>query len=101
MHKGEFVIDKETTAALGLRGKSMQAGKSLLETNQFTLQAADFKQAVKGDNSELVEEMRLTRKAIAQQEAQRIDVFKLYGDVMEVVETKTKGRKITRNRRRF
>ena len=101
VHKGEFVIDKETTAALGLRGKSMQEGKSLLETNQFTLQAADFKQAVKGDNSELVEEMRLTRKAIAQQEAQRIDVFKLYGDVMEVVETKTKGRKITRNRRRF
>ena len=101
VHKGEFVIDKETTAALGLRGKSMAEGRSLLETNQFTLQAADFKKTVKADNSELVEEMRLTRKAIAQQEAQRIDVFKLYGDVMEVVETKTKGRKITRNRRRF
>ena len=101
VHKGEFVIDKETTAALGLRGKSMAEGKSLLETNQFTLQAADFKKSVKADNSELVEEMRLTRKAIAQQEAQRIDVFKLYGDVMQVVETKTKGRKITRNKRRF
>ena len=101
VHKGEFVIDKETTEALGLRGKTMTEGKSILTTNQFSLQADAFKQAVTPDNSKLIEEMQLTRKAIEQQARQEVDVFKVYGNVMEVVETKTKGRKRTRTRRRF
>jgi hypothetical protein len=102
VHKGEFVVDAETTKAIGLTGKSMDEGRSILAKNQFAHQKTDFNNQVQqSSDAGLLEEMRKTRRAIENQEQSKFDVYKLYDNVLEVVETKTKGRKTVRSRKRI
>ena len=60
VHKGEFVIDKETTAALGLQGKSMNDFNSgfLADISKRYAIAAELKNGTKSTQNELIKEVK-------------------------------------------
>lgn len=114
VHKGEFVIDKETTSKLGLGGETMSGfkqrfasnewkDKSILEKNHFTQQRSDFGKDVPIINfntSKLEGKVTELLNFHKSQPTQRVDVHKIADDILEFVETTQKGNFKTVNRRR-
>lgn len=125
VHKGEFVIDKETTAKLGLRGENMAGFKSRFMENAniwnarrnkgvvgaetIKMQRADFTNKapkIKFDTKGLEQEIRELKEWQMSQEIQKVDVAKLVDDTLEFTETiYKKGKQITNryriNKKRF
>ena len=118
VHKGEFVIDKETTAALGLQGQTMlgfkdrflnaggwmMRGKSDLERNNFTEQRANFTAAVPSvnfDTSTLENEVRELKEWQMSNPQQKVDINKMADGILEFVEEVTEGNVTKINRRRI
>jgi hypothetical protein len=97
VHKGEFVIDKETTGALGLRGADMGDFKSMIAMNGLSKSDA---RVITSDNTQVVSELRNLNETIKSKPVQQIDIDKL-GNIIETVDNgrikqitklKTRGR---------
>jgi hypothetical protein len=97
VHKGEFVIDKETTGALGLRGADMGDFKSMIAMNGLSKSDA---RVITSDNTQVVSELRNLNETIKSKPVQQIDIDKL-GNIIEIVDNgrikqitklKTRGR---------
>lgn len=114
VHKGEFVIDKETTQELGLKGSSMldfknkiyesnsdnYILKSGLEKNLFTEQRKNFSKTVevqKVDFSSLENEVRALKEWQMKQPSQVVDVRMISDGVLQFVEDIIVKGKTTRN----
>lgn len=107
VHKGEFVVDKETTSKMGLRGANMKKFKerffnrgeeywnplrSGLEHDFIPQQRREFAKAVKVekvDFSSLESEVREMKEWQMKQPQQKVDVARLVGDILEFVEETT------------
>lgn len=118
VHKGEFVIDKETTSKLGLRGENMSGFKKRfiergiwskrkenvgLSTETLSSQRQEFVRQVptpKLDTSSLEQEIRELKDWQMSQETQKVDVRKLVDGTLEFVETVIKKGKETTYRHR-
>lgn len=104
VHKGEFVIDKDWTQKLGLRGESMQGFKQKflngwistpaentgLNAKTLTKQKREFMKEVKApvlDVSGLEREIRELKDWQMRQEVQKVDVKRIANNVLEFVET--------------
>lgn len=119
VHKGEFVIDKETTAKLGLRGENMGGFKrkfldrSLwdkrkdsigLDKETLSSQRKEFitqVPVVNFNTANLEQEIRELKEWQMSQEVQHIDVRKLADDTLEFVERIVKKGKETTYRHRI
>ena len=97
VHKGEFVIDKETTSKLGLRGADMGDFKSMIAMNGLSKSDAKI---MTNDNTQVVSELRNLNDTIKSKPVQQIDIDKL-GNIIEVLDNgrikqvtklKTRGR---------
>ncbi len=106
VHKGEFVVDKETTNALDLKGETMAGFKKrfanagavtdyskegILHNNNFTQQRQEFEalaamKAVKNTNAKLEEEIRRLREFHEANPTQKVDVLKIANTILEFVE---------------
>ena len=85
VHKGEFVIDKETTQAIGLRGADMGDFKGMLSMHDLT------KETVKNANTNNKLDEKFANKivdAIKKQPFQKVDVDKL-GNIIETINNGT------------
>jgi hypothetical protein len=118
VHKGEFVIDKETTRMLGLRGESMKGfkqrimdgslwswrGKGMLEKNNFTGQRKDFQKEVPGvkvDFTSLESEVRELKEWQMSQPVYRYDIHKTADGILEFIEEEIHGNTTKRNIRQI
>jgi TP901 family phage tail tape measure protein len=89
VHKGEFVIDKETTNQMGLQGHNMSDFKNKMYSGQlfnheFMTTDLSVKQSKGYDNSRVVEAVTSLEKTIKSQPIQQVDVDKL-GNLIEIV----------------
>ncbi len=106
VHKGEFVVDKETTNALDLKGETMAGFKKrfasagaitdyskegILHNNNFASQRAEFEKLavvkeIKNVNARLEEEVRRLREFHESNPTQRVDIQKIVDTLIEFVE---------------
>jgi len=116
VHKGEFVVDKETTGALGLKNLTMNqfkekfitgfglfGGKTALEKNIFGDQRQDFATAVPSTGinmDQVIKELKMHREWAQAQPKQKVDINKIAEGIFEIVEEiQVKGvRQINRRR---
>lgn len=119
VHGGEFVVDKETTTALGLRNATMMDFKERflngflgdrpdnvegLNMKALKRQKREFIKGVpitKLDTSKVEQEIRELKEWHMRQERQIIDVRKLADGILEFVDTRIKEGKKTINRHRI
>lgn len=95
VHKGEFVVDKETTAQLGLRNKSMLDFDKIMSANYMDKLNGQIMQSKGGYDGRMYEEMKGLRSDLKTFEKAGIGV----NDLGEVVYTLQKGN--TRQRINF
>ena len=112
VHGGEFVIDKETTSKLGLKGFSMdnfkekfvnsngfKDSKTILQTNYTEKQRKDFTTKVKPinfDTSSIENEIRELKEYEMSKPVQTIEVGKVVDGTLEFIETIiTEGKEVT------
>jgi hypothetical protein len=87
VHKGEFVIDKETTAKLGLRNNDMSDFKNkvysgqLFNHNFMTSDISTKQKQVHIDNAQVVMALKKVEKAINSKPVQTMDIDGL-GDIV-------------------
>lgn len=119
VHKGEFVIDKETTSKLGLRGENMGGFKRKfmersiwnsrkqntgLSTETIATQRREFSKQVpivSFDTTTLENEVRELKEWQMSQETQKVDIRTLVDGTLEFVETIIKEGKETTYRHRI
>ena len=85
VHKGEFVIDKETTQKIGLRGSDMGDFKNMLSMHEFSKDTA--KKVVNNDNAINEKFADKIVDAIKSKPVQQIDIDK-WGNIIETLENK-------------
>jgi hypothetical protein len=98
VHKGEFVIDKETTRQMGLRGADMSEFKNMMTMHDATKDKV--KMAAHSPTDEVVNEIRNLNDTIKSKPVQQIDIDKL-GNIIETLDNgrmKTRTRLKTRGR---
>jgi hypothetical protein len=89
VHKGEFVIDKETTSKMGLRGEDMSGFKNRMFSGQmfnhdFMTTDMSTKQAQRYDNTNVVNAINDLKKEFSSRPIQQVDVDKL-GNLIETI----------------
>jgi hypothetical protein len=85
VHKGEFVIDKETTQKMGLRGADMNDFRSRLFNHDFMTTDMSRKQQQKYiDNMQVVNAINGLRSDINKKPIQQVEVDKL-GNLIETI----------------
>lgn len=114
VHKGEFVVDKETTSRLGLQGASMSDFKnkfvrngffggfdnSVFNDNSLSEQRKSFAKSVEPkiyDFSSLEKEVRELKEWQMSNPVQTVNVKKVADDILEFVEEIHVAGKTTRN----
>lgn len=81
VHKGEFVIDKETTQNLGLRGATMNDFKSMVSMHDISRE-----RAVEGSkNTDVVNSIQDLKETIKNRPIQKVDIDKL-GNIIEIID---------------
>jgi hypothetical protein len=83
VHKGEFVIDKETTQGLGLRGADMGDFKSMLSMHDLNKETV--KSSTVNSNEVVVNSIKSLEETLKAKPVQQIDIDKL-GNIIEIVE---------------
>lgn len=112
VHGGEFVIDKETTTKLGLKGATMADFKERVLNSNILAQKTPLMQdllskhsnslpSAKSDNtndfSSLLKEVKELKQWQMSQPVQKIDTIQVLEQVLQVTETVSRKGKVERN----
>jgi hypothetical protein len=92
VHKGEFVIDKETTQSLGLRGADMGDFKSMMSMHDMTKENA--RRVRTNPNLEVINSIKSLENTLKNKPIQQINVDEL-GNIIETISDGT-IRKVTK-----
>lgn len=99
VHRGEFVIDKETTQAMGLRGADMRDFKNMMYMHDMTNDA--MRSIQKLPSNEVVSAVKSLESTLKSKPVQQIDIDK-FGHIIETLSNgKMKTRTILKTRGRL
>ena len=86
VHKGEFVIDKETTQAIGLRGADMGDFKGMMSMHDLTKETV--KNGINNKEDGVIKSIKSLEDTLKKQPFQKVDVDKL-GNIIETINNGT------------
>jgi len=88
VHKGEFVVDKETTAKLGLKGRHMKDYKNLVFSCTLVsrdITTIDLSKKDQVYNAQMIMALKNIENRIANMPTQQVDVDGLRGMIIETI----------------